>query len=62
LAQLSCSEPVSTSTWRGVSVHFLFWRKKTVEDEAATKDGIEVGDDEGLEPWLDDDKKKLREK
>jgi hypothetical protein len=38
---------------------------KNVEDEAATKDDIEIGDDdidEGLEPWLDDDRKKLREK
>jgi hypothetical protein len=36
----------------GVSVHFLFWRKnKTVEDEAATKDGIEVGDDDMTKDW-----------
>jgi hypothetical protein len=36
---------------------------KTVEDEVATNDCIEVGDDDMTkeEPWLDDDKKKMRD-
>jgi hypothetical protein len=38
--------------WRGVSVHFLFCGEiKIVEDEAATKDGIEVGDDDMTKDW-----------
>jgi hypothetical protein len=39
--------------WRGVLVHFIFWRKnkKNVEDEAAIKDDIEVGDDDMTKDW-----------